>query len=72
MSKIAEARKITCVKITTFTVFSSNSDHILQKQSKTVKHLTGLADLNHWFKLWFKSIDFFIKISDLNQYFWFF
>ena len=40
-----------------------------------IKHfLPGLADLNHldlnhWFKSWFKSIDFLIKISDLNQYF---
>ena len=38
---------------------------------------TGLVDLNHfdlnhWFKSQFKSIDFIIKISDLNQYFWFF
>ena len=35
---------------------------------------SGLADLNHLdlnhqFKLQFKSIDFFMKISDLNQYF---
>ena len=39
--------------------------------------LAGLADLNHldlnhWFKSRFKSTDFFIKISDLNQYFLFF
>ena len=38
---------------------------------------TGLADLNHLdlnhrFKSRFKSTDFFIKISDLNQYFLFF
>ena len=31
----------------------------------------NLLDLNHWFKSRFKSIDFFIRISDLNQYFWF-
>ena len=38
--------------------------------------MTGLADLNHLdlnhrFKSRCKSIDFFIKIGDLNQYFWF-
>ena len=37
----------------------------------------GLADsnhldLNHWFKSRFKSINFFIQISDLNQYFFYF
>ena len=36
--------------------------------------MAGLADLNHldlnhWFKSRFKSVDFFVKISDLNQYF---
>ena len=33
--------------------------------SKEPVYATGLADLNH-----LKSIDFFIKISDLIQYFW--
>ena len=46
-------------------------------QNIYILYPSGLADLNHldlnhWFKSRFKSNDFFIKISDLNQLFLFY
>ena len=51
---------------------TKNKNKQTQKQNKTQPCHAGLADLNHRFKSRFKSTDFFIKISDLNQYFLFF
>ena len=47
---------------------STNRNHLQESGLADLNHL----DLNHQFKSRFKSTDFFIKISDLNQYFFIF
>ena len=70
---VGVARKCRCVtdhcsmKQSLFTDTMQSTYHAPHAHKATAG-LTDLnhVDLNHWFKLWNKLIDFFIKVSDLN------